>query len=141
MKLLAAPPEEVRPVRRRRFPLVGVILLTALTVTMAGIFPFRQMIAQQRQVDQTQARLDVLVEGNGRLEAEIVALESPAEVERLAREQYGLVRPGETAYKIDQPEDSVIASEPESFADPLDERTLLERAWDFLTGRDLVPDE
>ena len=49
--------QRARP-RQRRVPLVAVLLLTALAITLAGIFPFRQMIAQQRQVDQTQARLD-----------------------------------------------------------------------------------
>lgn len=134
-------PEPPAPVRRRRFPLVGVVLLVALTVTMAGIFPFRQMIAQERQVDQTQARLDELVAANGLLEDEIAALESPAEVERLAREQYGLVRPGETAYSLQQVDEPEPASVPLVDDAPPDERTLLERAWDFLTGRDLVPDE
>ena len=133
------PPPE--PVRHRRFPLVAVILLAALAITLAGIFPFRQMIAQQRQVDQTQARLEALIEENHRLEATAAALESAPEVERLAREQYGLVRPGETGYTVETPADSsptVIAASPE---DTVDERSPLQRIWDFLTGRDLVPDE
>ncbi len=139
---VAAPPRSEAPApRRRRFPIVGVILLVALTITMAGIFPFRQMLAQQRQVDQTQARLDLLVDENAGLERRITALDSDSEVERLAREQFGLVRPGETAYSIEPEERPAVEHSGTPTEEPIDERTLLQRAWDWLTGRDLVPDE
>ena len=127
--------------RHRRFPLVAVVLLTALAITLAGIFPFRQMIAQQRQVDQTQARLDSLLADNSVLEDTVVALNSAPEIERLAREQYGLVRPGETGYTVESFESPVVAELVPVIEEEIDDRTLLERFWDFLTGRDLVPDE
>jgi cell division protein FtsB len=127
--------------KQRRFPLIAVLLLAALAVTLAGIFPFRQMIAQQRQVDQTQARLEALLEQNRRLDETVAALSSPAGVERLAREEYGLVRPGETGYTVDVPEAAPDAAPAPLADEALDDRTLLQRFWDFLTGRDLVPDE
>lgn len=130
-----------RPARQRRFPLVAVILLAALAITLAGIFPFRQMIAQQRQVDQTQARLAALIDENHRLEGQVEALESAPEVERLAREEYGLVRPGETGYFVETPEAPAPVELQQPVEEALDDRTLLHRFWDFLTGRDLVPDE
>jgi cell division protein FtsL len=135
-----APPEPQRS-GRRRFPLIAVLLLTALAITLAGIFPFRQMIAQQRQVDQTQAHLDTLVEENRALEDKVAALNSPAEIERIAREQFGLVRPGETSYVVDTPTEAVPPSLAPPAEEVVDERSLLQRFWDFLTGRDLVPDE
>ena len=117
------------------------MLLVALAITLAGIFPFRQMIAQERQVDQTQARLDALVEHNGALEAQITALESDAEVERLARER-GLVRPGETGYSMEfEGSDAPLEVEPEPVLVDSDDRSLLGQIWDFLTGRDLDPNE
>lgn len=143
--MIEAPPSPAvdaprsRP-RRRRFPLVAMLLLTALAITLAGIFPFRQMIAQQRQVDQTQARLDTLVEESVRLQGAIAALNSPAEIERMAREQYGLVRPGETGYLVEVPPEAETTESVAVQEEALDDRTLLERFWDFLTGRDLVPD-
>ena len=127
--------------RHRRFPLIGVMLLVGLAITLAGIFPFRQMIAQERKVDQTQAQLDALVAENLELAATVEALQSAPEVERLAREQYGLVRPGETAYTIDSPDAPARGPAVVPLEEPLDERTPLERVWDFLTGRDFVPDE
>ena len=129
------------PARHRKFPLVALVLLTALAITLAGIFPFRQMIAQQRQVDQTQARLDSLLVENGVLEDTVVALNAAPEIERLAREQYGLVRPGETGYTVESSESPVVAEFVPVVEEEIDDRTLLERFWDFLTGRDLVPDE
>ena len=85
--------------------------------------------------------MSALVVENARLDAEVVALLSPSEVERLAREEYGLVRPGETAYIIEKDDDPVGAVDVVPEEEPLDGRSILELAWDFLTGRDLVPDE
>lgn len=126
--------------RGRRGGIVAVLLLVGLAIVLAGVFPFRQLIAQERLVENTRAKLDALVAENETLQAEIDAARSPAELERVAREQYGMARPGETVY--------VVELEDESVPDPvvpvdetLDSRSILQRFWDFLTGRDLVPDE
>lgn len=126
--------------RRRPGAFVAVLLLVALAIVLAGVFPFRQLIAQERLVENTQTKLDALVDENEALQAEIDAVSSPAELERIAREQYGMVRPGETSYVVELdggpvPEGAVAPQE------DVDSRSLLERVWDFLTGRDLVPDE
>lgn len=124
----------------RRGALLAVILLVGLAIVLAGVFPFRQLIAQERLVDNTQAKLDALVEENERLQDQIDAVQSPAELERIAREQYGMARPGETTYVVEleggPTSDGIVTSEPE-----VDSRSPLEKLWDFLTGRDLVPDE
>jgi cell division protein FtsB len=127
--------------RQRKSPFVAVLLLVALAITLAGIFPFRQMIAQERQVDQTQAQLDALVEESRSLEERVASLRTDAEVERLAREQYGLVEPGETGYIVESPTVPAVPAPVSPAAEVPDERSLLQRFWDFLTGRDLVPDE
>ncbi|ARA92459.1 MAG: septum formation initiator family protein [Bacteroidetes bacterium] len=51
-----------------------------------------------------------LLEENARLEAEIATLEAQMEaldsdlvIERIAREQYGMRRPGETVYRVVEP--------------------------------------
>lgn len=129
-----------RPKQHRRAPLIAVLLLVALSITLAGIFPFRQVIAQQRQVDNTRGKLDALVDENAALEDQIAALQTGPEVERLAREQYGLVNPGETPYAVVQP-DVETAPPPTPVIEAVDEGTLLQQVWDWMTGRDLVPDE
>jgi hypothetical protein len=116
-----------------------VVLIAALAVTLAGVFPFRQILAQNRQVENTQAKLDVLRTENELLEAQIVALNSDVELERLAREQFGMVEPGETGVTIESPPGSELP-EPKDPAADFDDRGLLRKMWDFLTGRDLEPD-
>jgi len=117
-----------------------LVFLMPIVVAVAGIFPFRQLLAQERAVDLSQAQLDALVEENLRLEHQIAALDTDAEVERLARRHFGLVMPGEIGYVTVVPEDS---------ADPVQagRELVLEReqpwwrqVWDFLTGRDIVAD-
>lgn len=119
---------------------LAVLLIVALAITLAGIFPFRQMLAQQRQVESTQAKLDTLIAENARLEEEAQLLQTPAEVERIAREELGLVRPGEVGYKVETPPPRTGAPEEVASVQPEDDRTIVEKIWDFLTGRDLAPD-
>jgi cell division protein FtsB len=115
-----------------------LVLLMVLVVAAAGIFPFRQLLAQERAVDLTQEKLDALVGENLRLEQQIAALRTDEEVERLAREHFGLVMAGEIGY---------MAVVPEGIVDPVPagrdttlerEQPLWGQVWDFLTGRDIV---
>lgn len=127
------------PPVRRRAGWLAVLLIVALAVTLAGIFPFRQILAQDRQVDAAQEKLDALIAENARLEEEIDILQTPAEIERLAREDLGLVYPGETGYAVRTPPADEIA--PEAVPGERGDRgTILEKIWDFLTGRDLLSD-
>ncbi len=134
-------PPAAAPARRgRRGSFVAVLLLVGLAIVLAGVFPFRQLIAQERLVDNTRAKLDALVVENEAIQNQIDAVQSPTELERIAREQYGMVRPGETSYIVELDGGPV----PRAVVDQeqvLDSRSLLQRVWDFLTGRDLVPDE
>jgi cell division protein FtsB len=118
--------------------MLGLIALLALAVVVAGILPFRQVLAQRNAVDAAEEQLAAIEEENRLLEARIVALQSPEEVERLAREQFGLVRPGETGYVvITPPGEAVPEPEPEPVSP---DKPWWEDVWDFLTGRDLTED-
>jgi cell division protein FtsB len=123
----------------RRGSFFAVVLLAGLAIVLAGVFPFRQLIAQERLVDNTRDKLDVLVVENTLLQEQIDAVQSPAELERIAREQYGMAEPGETTYVVEleggPSTDGVVVAEQQ-----FDNRSPLQRFWDFLTGRDLVPD-
>ncbi len=114
--------------------------LMLLVVAAAGIFPFRQLLAQERAVDLAQSQLDALVDENLKLEQQIAALGTDEEVERLAREHFGLVMQGEVGY---------VAVVPEGVVDPVPtgrgltlqrQEPLWRQVWDFLTGRDIVDD-
>ena len=121
-------PELRPPARHRRSPWVAMLLLVALAITLAGIFPFRQMIAQERQVENTQARLDALIAENEQLAERVTALNTDAEVERIAREN-GLVRPGETSYTVELEPGEITPAPAVSPAETLDDRSLLRRFW------------
>ena len=123
--------------------LLLTVALVAVVVVLAGIFPFRQIIASNRAVDTAEAKLAAIREETAVLEARIEALQTPEEVERLAREQFGLVHPGEIGYVVVTPpweaDDPRPADAPEAPADPTD-KPWWEDVWDFLTGRDLAGD-
>ncbi len=85
-------------VRRTVWPvLVTGLLVAALFVF---VFPTRTYLAQRAETQRTQSQLDVLDEQNDALSARITALQTDEEIERLAREQFDLVRPGEQAFAV-----------------------------------------
>lgn len=128
---------------RRGLGLKSGFVLSVLLVAFAmasGLIPFRQVFAQERSVDLAVRQRDALRAENARLEQRIAALETPGEVERLAREQFGLVKPGEIAFlavpvpgaeRDDTPPAPAFADRPPWW----------ERLWHFITGNDLVTDE
>lgn len=118
-----------RRVRRLVGPIVGTVLF--LGVLLGGVFPTRTWLAQRSATEAAEDQLAVLREQNAALEERARLLQSDVEIERLAREQYNLVRPGEEAYAVLPP------PAPPGEAPPPpeeDDRNVLERAWDGITG-------
>jgi cell division protein FtsB len=122
---------KARRVRR----LVGPVLITVLFLggLLGGVFPTRTWLAQRAATEGAEEQLAVLREQNEALEERARLLHSDAEIERLARDQYNLVRPGEEAYAVLPPPAS---EEPSTLPGPPseDDRNLLEKAWDGITG-------
>ena len=65
-----------------------------------SIFPARTWLGQQQSISASKAELAELESQVEALRGRVEALDSPEEIERLAREQYNMVRPGEEAYGI-----------------------------------------
>ena len=113
--------------------MLATLLVFFLAVMLVGLVPFRQILNQREAVAGAEDRLEALIETNAQLEAEIEALETPVEIERRAREDFGLVRPGEIAYivvptEVEEDEEVIEATErPQSWFDSI---------VDFFTGRD-----
>jgi cell division protein FtsB len=131
--------QHTAPRKQRWGWVLAVVLLGALALTVSGILPFRQLITQQRQIEHSELQLAALERENQVLSEDIYRLGTDAEVERIAREQYGLVRPGEIAYVVvvrDAPPEAAVV-EP---VVPVDERPWWERVWDFITGSDVGTD-
>jgi hypothetical protein len=64
------------------------------------VFPTSTYLDQRSDTAEAEERLAVLREQNDAYEEQAERLQTPEEIERLAREQYNLVRPGEEAYAV-----------------------------------------
>ncbi|MGH9078113.1 MAG: FtsB family cell division protein [Acidimicrobiales bacterium] len=79
----------------------GVLAAVALAgLLFLFVFPVRTLLAQHDQSTLAQHRLTELRQENAKLADRAAQLQTTAEIERLARQDYGLVKPGETAYAI-----------------------------------------
>jgi hypothetical protein len=65
-----------------------------------AVFPTSTFLDQRADTTEAEERLEVLREQNAAYEARIERLQTVEEIERLAREQYSLVFPGEEAYAV-----------------------------------------
>ena len=117
---------------RRRIPMLATTLVFFLAVMLVGLVPFKQILNQRVAVSDAEDRLAALEYANSQLEDEIVALETPVEIERRAREDFGLVLPGEVAYIV-VPVEPLDHPEPET-VEP--SRSWFDSVVDFFTGRD-----
>lgn len=121
----------------------GTAMATVLFVVLGAAFltqvvPYRQILDSERQVNSARAELEALAAENEHLQADVDALGTDAEVEKLAREKLGYVRPGETAYVVLDPPETEEPPLPQTDDLELPEsETWVDMVWDFLTGADL----
>jgi cell division protein FtsB len=133
--------------RRALGPLL--VTLAFVGILFIGIFPTRTYLTQREATHAATERLEVLGEENQVLEARVRQLKSDAEIERLAREQYNLVRPGEEAYALLPPPATTPApDDPDAGEHPAGElaappegadgtetgRNVLQRVWDGISS-------
>lgn len=102
----------------RRRPWLVASLLAVLGVLVLGSFPARAYLDQLGQRDDLARRVAALDEANAQLAGKSAHLQTDEAVERLARERYQLVRPGEEAYAI-LPTGDPAAAEPGPAPSPL----------------------
>jgi cell division protein FtsB len=84
--------------RRVVWLLLGSVTLVAALFLF--VLPGRTYLAQRSSLNQAGTRVRVLAAENAKLDQQVRQLQTDAEIERLARQQYGLVKPGEQAYAI-----------------------------------------
>ena len=88
---------------RIRMPLLvrcGLAAVLCLALWTWGVLPARNYMNQRTELANLQAELAEIRSENAALQDEIVLLGSDAEIERIARSDFGLVYPGEEAYAI-----------------------------------------
>ncbi|HLH46176.1 MAG TPA: septum formation initiator family protein [Acidimicrobiales bacterium] len=78
--------------------LLGAVVVVGILFLF--VFPTRTLLEQDRQISVTQRQISLLQRENGVLSRRAAALDNPSAVERIAREQYGLVRPGQKEYIV-----------------------------------------
>jgi len=79
---------------------VAMMFVVLVGVLFAFVFPTRAYVEQRGQVHAAETHLAVLKQQGAILRREQQRLQSDAEVERIARSRYNLVKPGEQAYAI-----------------------------------------
>ena len=84
--------------RRLVVPALATALLVAVLVV--GVFPTRSYLTQRRAISTADRDLSQITDGNDELQAHVDRLQSDQEIERQAREHYGLVKAGEEAYHV-----------------------------------------
>jgi cell division protein FtsB len=118
---------------RRIWPVLLVVVLIGFL--FVAVFPTRTWLAQRKEAAAATEQLHILDTENAKLAARVEALQSDDEIERLAREQYNLVKPGEEAYALLPGAESAA---PPPTTPPVEEakseRSLPGKVWHFLTG-------
>jgi cell division protein FtsL len=79
---------------------VALIALGIVAVLFVFVFPTRSYLDQRREVGARQHDVNVLKEQNDKLAAEITQLQTPSEIEKMAREQFHMVFPGEQPFNV-----------------------------------------
>jgi len=79
---------------------VALLALGIAAILFLFVFPTRSYLAQRRQVGTASHDVDVLRQQNKKLQEEARRLQSSDEIERIAREQFNMVFPGEQVYKV-----------------------------------------
>lgn len=118
--------------RRVRRVFVAALVVAGILFTFGN--PAQTWYEQRQAIATARESNEVLEEQSSQLRARAEQLRTDAEVERIAREQYGLVKPGEEAFGI-LPAPGSGASQPPPPPPPPgpEHRSWWERAWDTVT--------
>jgi len=87
----------MRPPRVLALLVVSVVLVGGLFLF---VLPGRAYLAQRRELAAAETRVSMLGEANTQLNQQITSLGTDAEIERRARQYYGMKMPNETQYNI-----------------------------------------
>jgi cell division protein FtsL len=79
---------------------LALVLVVLVGLLFAFVYPTRTFLDQRNETNKARAQLETLQAENARLARESKRLSTDSEIERLARQQYGLVKPGERSFVI-----------------------------------------
>lgn len=97
--------------RQNARQILGLALLALLVHDIFGAHGFVAMRRTQKEIAQIRAQIGKINEENKSLTSQVNSLKSdPKAIERIAREDMGLARPGEIIFKLPDP---VIPNDPQ----------------------------
>lgn len=108
---------------------LGLAFVLVILV-LAGITPARQAYEHRQRISAEQERLETLRTQNHLLQERLARLQDPDYMEKLAREQLGLVKEGEWSYVVVPPP---VATATVQAPAPVS-ASLGRRAWTWVTG-------
>ncbi|MFC4087179.1 FtsB family cell division protein [Amycolatopsis samaneae] len=112
---------------------VVAIVVCALAFTIA--VPLRTYLSQKSEVNDQQVQQTELQRQVAQLEARKSELSDPAQIEAEARRRLRMVKPGETPYIVQLPEDKAPAQQPQPTGQqPVPEGSWYEKLWSQITG-------
>ncbi len=97
---------------------LALLLVVLVGLLFAFVYPTRTFLDQRSDTNKARTQLGVLQAENARLARESKRLSTDSEIERLAREKYGLVKPGERPFVILPAPTSSTAPAPSSTVPP-----------------------
>ncbi len=107
-----AAPRRRGSIGRARLMLLGAIVVSA--AVLFAWFPAGSLLSQRSTLAGTEAQLAALHKQDAALAQEKKNLSDAGEIERIAREQYQLVSPGQQAYEVLPPSGAAAAGTPYS---------------------------
>ena len=97
-------PKHAKPQRsllaRSTWVVTPVILVILTVAVVAFLAPTRTLLDQRRTAATVEQRLAEIDQANADAQAQADALKTDAEIERIAREQYGYAKAGEEVYHL-----------------------------------------
>lgn len=113
------------------------LVVMAVVLAISGVMlaaPVDRLLESRERVQLLERKQALLDEEIRRLEARAADLRDREHIELLAREQLGLVKPGEVPYVVVTPEDERPQVGPGERPPPPDTRPWYRRLWEAITG-------
>jgi len=79
---------------------LALVALLGVAILFLFVFPARSYLAQRARAEEARRDVEAIREQILVLEEEAARLQTPAEIERLARLQHNMVYPGERLYSV-----------------------------------------
>jgi cell division protein FtsB len=99
--------------RKHARQILGIVLFAMLVHDVFGTHGFIAMRRTQKEIEQIREQIGKMNDENKSLAEEVNSLKTdPKSIERIAREEMGLARPGEMIFKLPDPAKSGDPQEP-----------------------------